>query len=647
MRYLGLFLIFYVVFVEAKSAKTDHAEIIIIGEKNIIDKPGIIELGYKFTLTPGWHTYWINPGDSGGPPIFEFNSPDGWNIKNNVWPGPQKIEYPPLMTFGYVDEVVFPFQLELENLNDQETEIITKFLVCDDICVPEEATLLLKLKNQILNIEERPNQLQKWRNLVPIRAPPETLVSSAGTSFTIESESITNQSQFFPFDENTMDFSAKQISKNGRLSFEVFEDFAGTLKGVVSTDSSFFEIEKAGTVSVNSDVGISLLTAILFAFIGGLILNLMPCVLPVIALKALSLVKSSADSNSSVSLNASAYVFGVIATFMAIAITLVSLKNAGELIGWGYQLQSPFVVTLLSILIFAIGIVLVTDINLGTGMGKLEKYINGSGPFNSFLTGALSVIVASPCTAPFMGAALGFALIQPDLYSYLIFLSLAVGFALPYFLIALFPSLISLLPKPGQWMETLKQLFGFMMFGAAIWLLWVLANQVDANSLLLVLMGWFLAAFVIWLSLMKFKYNLIVVLLVIFGWGYQLSNWEFKSQTVIEDKNTLTWSIERESELQKNGESYFINFTAAWCITCKVNEGVAFTDKVFKEFDKNNVTYLKADWTNRNPQIAAQIEKYNRSGIPLYIFWNERLDEPMVLNEILTEGYLMEVINEN
>lgn len=647
MRYLGLFLIFYVVFVEAKSAKTDHAEIIIIGEKNIIDKPGIIELGYKFTLTPGWHTYWINPGDSGGPPIFEFNSPDGWEINNNAWPGPQKIEYPPLMTFGYVDEVVFPFQLELENLNDQETEITTKFLVCDDICVPEEATLLLKLKNQILNIEERPNQLQKWRNLVPIRAPPETLVSSAGTSFTIESKSISNQSQFFPFDENTMDFSTKQISKNGSLSFEVFEDFTGTLKGVVSTDNSFFEIEKAGTASVDSDVGISLLTAILFAFIGGLILNLMPCVLPVIALKALSLVKSSADSNSSVSLNASAYVFGVIATFMAIAITLVSLKNAGELIGWGYQLQSPFVVTLLSILIFAIGIVLVTDINLGTGLGKLEGYIDGSGPINSFLTGALSVIVASPCTAPFMGAALGFALIQPDLYSYLIFLSLAVGFALPYFLIALFPSLISLLPKPGKWMETLKQLFGFMMFGAAIWLLWVLANQVDANSLLLVLIGWFLAAFIIWLSIIRFKYNLIIVLLVIFGWSYQLSNWEFKSQDVAEDKNAMTWSIEKESELQKNGESYFINFTAAWCITCKVNEGVAFTDKVFEEFEKNNVAYLKADWTNRNPQIAAQIEKYNRSGIPLYIFWNERLDEPLVLNEILTEGYIMEVINEN
>ena len=647
MRYLGLFLIFYVVYAEAKSVKTDHAEIIIIGEKNIINEPGTIELGYKFTLTPGWHTYWVNPGDSGGPPIFEFNSPKGWAIKDNVWPGPQKIEYPPLMTFGYVDEVVFPFQLELKNLNDQETEITTKFLVCDDICVPEEATLLLKLKNQILNIEERPKLLKKWQNQVPIRAPPDTVVSSNGSLFKIESNLISNQSQFFPYDENTMDFSSTQIFENGGLSFQVFEDFNGLLEGVVATENGFYEIKGASASLTNTETEITLLIAVLFALIGGLILNLMPCVLPVIALKALSLVKSSADSNSSVSLNAGAYVIGVIATFMAIALTLVSLKNAGELIGWGYQLQSPIVVALLSILIFVIGIVLITDINIGSGMGKLEQYINGTGPFNSFLTGALSVVVASPCTAPFMGAALGFALIQPDLYSYLIFLSLAIGFALPYFLIALFPSLISLLPKPGKWMETLKQLFGFMMFGAAIWLLWVLANQVDANSLLLVLVGWFLASFVLWLFIIKFRYALLSTLVVSFIWFYQLGNWEFQAKNIVQDESTTNWSLEKETLLQRNGEPYFINFTAAWCITCKVNEGVAFTDKVFNEFERKNITYLKADWTNRNPEIAAQIEKYNRSGIPLYIFWNEKLDEPMVLNEILTEGYLMEVINEN
>ena len=167
MRYLSLVLLFFVISVEAKSAKTDHAEISIVGNTNIISEPGVIQLGYKFVFTPGWHTYWINPGDSGGPPIFEFDSPSGWDIKENVWPGPQKIIYPPLMTFGYVNEVVFPFELNLKNLKDQTTEITTKFLVCDDICVPEEATLLLSLKNGILNIDEESQELNKWLNRVP------------------------------------------------------------------------------------------------------------------------------------------------------------------------------------------------------------------------------------------------------------------------------------------------------------------------------------------------------------------------------------------------------------------------------------------------------------------------------------------------
>tara|TARA_Y100001935_G_scaffold253072_1_gene258370 strand:- start:1726 stop:3738 length:2013 start_codon:yes stop_codon:yes gene_type:complete len=669
MKYLGLFLIFYSVFLEANIAKTEHAQIKIIGSKNIITEPGVIELGYQFNFTPGWHTYWINPGDSGGPPVFEFDELADWNIENNLWPGPQKIEYPPLMTFGYVDEVVFPFRLEIKNLKDQETEITAKFLVCDDICVPEEATLLLKLKNQILNIEERSEILEKWKNLVPIRAPPDTEIKFSNGTYTVTSPLISENSQFFPFDENTMDISSKQNPRKGSLNFSVFENFDSKLQGVISTENGFIEIEKIPDPVVTSeentfaeidkveiekiadpvvrnDVGITLLTAIFFAFLGGLILNLMPCVLPVIALKALSLVKSSAESNSSVSLNAGAYVFGVIATFMLIAFTLVSLKNAGELIGWGYQLQSPFVVTILATLIFFIGIVLVSDLNLGSSLGRLEKYVDGSGPLNSFLTGTLSVVVASPCTAPFMGAALGFALIQPDLYSYSVFFFLALGFASPYFLIALFPKLVNLLPKPGKWMQSIKQLFGFMMFGAAIWLIWVLANQVDANSLLLVLVGWFSVSFIVWLNVIKFRLAVLASLLILFGWSYQLANWEFQTKDVSIGETTTTWSIEKEKKLKENGESYFINFTAAWCITCKVNERVAFTDKVFSKFKNKNITYLKADWTNRNDEIASQIEKYNRSGIPLYIFWDKKLDEPLVLNEILTESYLMEVVDE-
>ena len=647
MRYLSLVLIIFVISIEARSAKTDHAEITIVGNTNIISEPGVIQLGYKFVFTPGWHTYWINPGDSGGPPIFEFNSPSGWDINENVWPGPQKIIYPPLMTFGYVDEVIFPFELNLKNLNDQDTEITTKFLVCDDICVPEEATLLLSLKNGILNIDEKPEELKKWLNRVPIRAPPEMVLSSNENNFTLEYASLNSNSYFFPFDDSVMDYSDEQNFSNNKLNFEVFDDFNKSLKGVVNIGQNYYEVEQLSqTATADTITGISLLTAIIFAFLGGLILNLMPCVLPVIALKGLSLVKSSAESNSSVTLNASAYVVGVIATFMTIAAILVSLKNAGEMIGWGYQLQSPFIVTILSILIFGIGIYLITDLSVGGSLGKLEKHTDGSGPMNSFLTGTLAVVVASPCTAPFMGAALGFALIQPDIFSYLVFLFLALGFALPYFLIALFPSLIDFLPKPGKWMKSLKQLFGFMMFAAAIWLLWVLANQVDANSILFVLIGWFLLAFTSWLVITRIKFAVYVSGIIGILWVYQLSEWNFKDVEVINGSESISWSIEKENELRSNEQAYFINFTAAWCITCKVNEAVAFSDEVFKKFDEKNITYLKADWTNRNSEIAGQIEKYNRSGIPLYIYWNKTLDEPMVLNEILTENYLMEVVDE-
>ena len=647
MRYFSLVLIIFVISIEARSVKTDHAEISIVGNTNIISEPGAVQLGYRFVFTPGWHTYWINPGDSGGPPIFEFNSPSNWDIKENIWPGPQKIIYPPLMTFGYVDEVIFPFILNLKNLNDQTTEITTKFLVCDDICVPEEATLQLSLKNGILNIDERPEELNKWLNRVPIRAPPEMILSSNQNNFTLEYASLDSNSYFFPFDDSVMDYSDGQNFSNNVLTFEVFDNFNESLKGVVNIGQNYYEVEqKNETVNAETISGISLFTAIIFAFLGGLILNLMPCVLPVIALKGLSLVKSSAESNSSVTLNASAYVVGVIATFMTIAAILVSLKNTGEMIGWGYQLQSPFVVTILSILIFGIGVYLITDLSVGGSLGKLEKHTDGSGPFNSFLTGTLAVVVASPCTAPFMGAALGFALIQPDVFSYVVFLFLALGFALPYFLIALFPSLVNFLPKPGKWMESLKQFFGLMMFAAAIWLLWVLANQVDANSILFVLIGWFLLAFASWLIITKIKFAVYISGIIGLIWFYQLSEWDFKDVEVMNDDESISWSIEKENELRLNEQAYFINFTAAWCITCKVNEAVAFSDDVFKTFKEKNITYLKADWTNRNAEIAGQIEKYNRSGIPLYIYWDKTLDEPIVLNEILTENYLMEVVDE-
>lgn len=665
MRFLSLVLITLTFAVDAKVAKTDHAEISIIGNNNIISEPGIVDLGYKFVFTPGWHTYWVNPGDSGGPPTFTSTISNGWKINPNLWPGPQTIEYPPLMTYGYENEVVFPFKLDITDLDDKETDINIKFLVCDDICVPEEANLKLILKNGILNVEERPDELKRWINRVPIRGPPDLNISLQNNKALITASNIDSGSYFFPYDE-IIDFSVEQIYLENTLSFEVLDNFEGRISGIVSSNLGFFEVDQEvfieGSIEKEADISkdnnnqmnvslnsssINLLTALMFAFVGGLILNLMPCVLPVIALKALSLVKNANESRTSVTLNASAYVFGVILTFMIIASLLVYLKNAGEIIGWGYQLQSPFVVTLLCLLIFLIGLILVTNIDIFSNSGKLENFNRNSGLVNSFFTGALSVIVASPCTAPFMGAALGFALIQPDINSYLVFLSLALGFALPYFLIAVFPSLVNLLPKPGEWMDSLKQFFGFMMFGAAIWLLWVLANQVDANSLLIVMIGLFLVSFSVWLTKIDFKHKIKAIFIITLVYGYFLSGWEYKNNNTTVDNDAVAWTLDKEVELKEDGKPYFINFTAAWCITCQVNEAVAFTDDVLALFNNKDITYFKADWTNRNAEIAEELEKYNRSGLPVYVYWNKKLDEPMVLNELLTEGYLMEIINEN
>ena len=227
MRFLSLVLITLTFAVDAKVAKTDHAEISIIGNNNIISEPGIVDLGYKFVFTPGWHTYWVNPGDSGGPPTFTSTISNGWKITPNLWPGPQTIEYPPLMTYGYENEVIFPFKLDITDLDDKETDINIKFLVCDDICVPEEANLKLILKNKILNIEERPDKLKKWTKLVPVRGPPDLKASIQNNQIKISAHSIDRNSHFFPYDDQVIDFSTKQNSSNSTLSFAALDSFNG------------------------------------------------------------------------------------------------------------------------------------------------------------------------------------------------------------------------------------------------------------------------------------------------------------------------------------------------------------------------------------------------------------------------------------
>ena len=243
-----------------------------------------------------------------------------------------------------------------------------------------------------------------------------------------------------------------------------------------------------------------------------------------------------------------------------------------------------------------------------------------------------------------MGAALGYALVQSNTFSMLIFLFLGLGFALPYFLIAIFPRLIEFLPKPGEWMKYLKQFFSFLMFGTAIWLFWVLSNQVETNSLLTILIVWLVISFFIWFVPLKISKPIkyLTSLVILFSTVIFL-DWDFKQKGTETFVDESSWTKEREISLRNEGSAYFINFTAAWCITCQVNERVALTERTLKEFDKRNIKYFKADWTNRSNEIFQELKKYGRSGVPVYVFWNKNLDQPIILNEVLTEKYVMEV----
>ena len=396
----------------------------------------------------------------------------------------------------------------------------------------------------------------------------------------------------------------------------------------------------------------NIFTLIFFAFLGGLILNIMPCVFPILSIKILRFVEQSGDSTYKTIQQGLLFSLGVIVSFLAIAALLVSLKSGGESIGWGYQLQSPIVVSLLVYLFVVLGYIFMSNMVLGTSLARLSSISLGKGDsIESFLTGVLAVIVASPCTAPFMGSAIGFALLQPSFYSVLIFLGLSIGFSLPYLVLSAKPSLLSFLPKPGQWMETFKQFMAFPMWASALWLLWVLSSQVNNQEVIQVLLGSLLIIIGLWLveknnsktNWIRWIVRLPFILLLIFSlWLIPTSYSDLDESK----QNQLAYSPQLLEDLREENALVFLNFTADWCITCKVNESVALkTSKVRKLLTDKDITYIEADWTRKDPVISSALEEYGRTGLPLYLLFPSKGD-PLILPEILTEDILISYLSE-
>jgi thiol:disulfide interchange protein DsbD len=593
-------------------------------------------------MKDGWHTYWENPGDSGNPFNARWSTDAGVIIENVSWPTPQTIPYPPLMTYGYEGDVVFPFQV-FRSLDTELTEISLDFdfLICADICIPEKATLTLDLTSASSS-----DLLDQAISALPTKLiTTKSHVNADELKVTFRSPKEFSSAYIFPRQSNLFAYTPNQaITKIDENIYEItlplVQDEIESFSGIISLDGQGFQFEE----QIASAGGMSLWQAIFFALIGGLILNLMPCVFPVISLKVLSFVSMGGGDHAKIRNHALAFVGGVIFTFLSIATALMIIRSTGSMIGWGYQLQSPIVVGILTLIMLGIGMVLLTNINIASGLTNIGSSMQNRNDYSgSFFTGALAVVVASPCTAPFMGAALGYALLQPSFATLPIFLSLGLGFASPYLILAVKPQWISALPKSGPWMETLKQFFAFPMIATALWLMWVFMLQTSGDALIqLLILGlslglaiWMIAAFQV-----RWKW---IGLILTFIASIQIFN-NLPNNT---DKTTLSveadsWSLSTESDLQANNQAYLINFTAAWCITCQTNEKVALARTTVQDYlAEQNIKYIKADWTNRNEDIAIGLAKYERSGIPLYIFWKPGMQNSKILPAVLTEDILI------
>ena len=630
-------------------------------------------------IDAGWHTYWVNPGDSGAAPEISWQAPEGVTVSGFRYPYPERIPFGPLMNFGYHDQVRLLFDVTVpDNFPGGELSLTGdgRVLVCADICIPQTVSLSLTLPVGPTQPDQgRRGYFAEAAALIPtpLPVPSSFAVTDAGILLTIGLPFVRGDRiqsvDYFPYAPDLIDNPAEQSFRMTPEGLELtltpgFEfaaaaaDFAGLLvireavgEGVVSS----FEIPAAGSVAGVSGADAAVpdtgfLTALLFALLGGLILNLMPCVFPVLSIKILSLVESVHEQGQSIRLHGWAYVLGVVASFVVMAAALMLLRAGGEAIGWGFQLQSPVVVALLAYLFLVIGLNLVGAFEITFAVSDR----GGEGYAGSILTGVLATVVAAPCTAPFMGAALGYALLQSPVTGILVFASLGLGMALPYLILCYSPALLARLPGPGNWMLVLRQLLAFPMFASAIWLLWVLGIQAGPTAMMQVLAGGLLIAFAIWLlgqssrPLLRLLAVALAVAAVSVG-AIQRPAPGGPAAAVDSGSLAQPYSQDALNRALADGP-VFVNFTAAWCITCKVNELNALeTSSVRAAFADRGITYLKADWTNEDPLITSALQEYGRTGVPLYLLYGKEGGsgggEAQILPQILTPSIVIEALD--
>ncbi len=675
--------------------RVQHLSVELVPLTGTIQPGASTDVGLYFVLDKGWHVYWTNAGDSGEPPKIGWKLPAGITASVMQFPAPERLPLGPLMDFGYEDEVLFPMTLQaagdVHAPSTAQLQAHVDWLVCREVCIPGKADLALPLAVTIHPGKPGPAALTlftKFRERLPQPLPTgsRAVFAPNAQGFTLAildapGGQASPSAEFFPLDQAQIDNPSPQVVRpvaHGlEISLKKDENLQGglaKLNGVILlADGKPYEVHAIPGVvppvsqtlgsPISGGLG-NLLRIALLAFAGGVVLNLMPCVFPVLFIKGLSLLGSSSEARSRLRAHGAAYTLGILVSFWAVVAVLLGLRATGNHLGWGFQFQSPTFIAVIALLLFFLGLSLagMFEIGLtltGAGSGLAVK----QGYAGSFFTGVLATIVATPCTAPFMGTAIGFALGQSAAVAFVIFTALALGLAAPYVLLTLNPAWTRLLPRPGAWMEILKQATAVPIFATVIWLVWLFTQSAGVNVLPGLLAAFLLLAAAGWIlgrwpaRRVASAFALLVILLAIYVPIYFLKEFPTSELNATQTGGpggggrvgNAVWqpfSAATVENYRAQGRPVFVDFTANWCLSCQVNERVVLDrSDIQQQLHDSGIVLVRADWTRHDDSIAQALSELGRNGIPTYVIYMPGAPA-RILPEVLTPGIVLDALNQ-
>ena len=645
-------------------------------------------VGLLLHMVPGWHTYWKFPGDAGIPTDVKWNLPSGWKAAEIQWPIPLKLSEPgDIQIYGYHDEVLLMQEITPPaSISDSNVSLAaeTNWLVCEKICIPGNAKLKLDLPVADQATPANQELFERFRKQLPQRWPEnEAKITwsryASGLRLVVEGGDLEKYPSvdFYPAPDSSVVVAHPSLENRtgNRITMQIPLEPGG--KSVTAIDGIFvfgsaadsadrrawsapFVRPSDSTASKAAPRQEGLLTLFFFGFLGGAILNLMPCVLPVISLKIFGFIQQAGQSRGKIFRSGLAFAAGIFAWFIALGLLLIALKSAGHQITWAFQFTNPYFVFGMSVLvlIFALNMFGLFEVFLPqTATKGMLGVVAKEGDTGSFFHGVFATLLATPCTAPFLGPALGFAFTQSGIVILAMFLAIAAGMAFPYLLLCAQPAWLRFLPKPGAWMNHLKQLMGFLLLATLLFLLYVIGAQRGLDGLIWTCSFLLVVSLACWIggifltpaaSGRTRAIAVVFIILLLAGGGTYFIGNKFRHAKVADlaSQSTGDWQAFTEEKLQSElraGNPVFIDFTAAWCLNCKFNEAQVLESEVVKDaFKQRGVTKLKADWTNGDPVVTKYLQQFGRVGVPLYVLYPGNSGEPIVFPELLTKNIVLE-----